>query len=237
MDACVLQVAWPRSRSQGPWAPGPRASTSRTPKGAGERDTWAPLTWGLFLLTEHASQALPWSGDWTQLGCTGWDAWSRVSPAPGPALFAGSLGVADQSTTTSAGETNSWSCAPAPASSTSWDCPTGSDGTKHWSKGLGPEWGTDSTISWGGPGASNYPTSWDSGLHTDCTSSSKEHQSSDLTSASEPKQQSDRATLARYRRTNHRGERSARLGPEGAMTESIEAGPRRLRGWGPGNWW
>nr|KAF6406706.1 ETS variant transcription factor 2 [Molossus molossus] len=46
--------------------------------------------------TEHASQAPPWSGDWAQLGCTDWDAWSRVSPALGPALFAGSLGVADQ---------------------------------------------------------------------------------------------------------------------------------------------
>nr|KAF6406704.1 ETS variant transcription factor 2 [Molossus molossus] len=155
--------------------------------------------------TEHASQAPPWSGDWAQLGCTDWDAWSRVSPALGPALFAGSLGVADQNTTASTGETNSWSCAPAPASSTSWDRPTGSDGAEHWSKGLCPEWGADSIISWGGPGASNYPTSWDSGLHTDCTSSSKEYQRSDLTTSSEPKQQSDRATLARYPRTNHRG--------------------------------
>nr|KAF6318434.1 ETS variant transcription factor 2 [Pipistrellus kuhlii] len=45
--------------------------------------------WG----AEHASQALWWS-DGPQRGRTGWDAWSRVSPAPGPAPCAGSPGLA-----------------------------------------------------------------------------------------------------------------------------------------------
>nr|KAF6285610.1 ETS variant transcription factor 2 [Myotis myotis] len=156
--------------------------------------------WG----AEHASQAPSWSGDWTQRGCTGWDAWSRVPPALGPAPSAESPGVAGHNTTTSAGGTHSWSRAPTTASSPGQDCPFGSHGAAYWSQGLRAEGRTDS-IPWGGHGGSDCPTSWDSGLHTACPTSSKEHQSSDLTASSEPKQQLDRASLARYPKTNHRG--------------------------------
>ncbi|XP_016076352.1 PREDICTED: ETS translocation variant 2 [Miniopterus natalensis] len=138
---------------------------------------------------EHGSQAPPRSGDWTQLGSTGWDACSRVSPAPGPAPFAGPLGVTGQNTTPCSGGTSAWSCAPTTASSTSWDCSAGSDGAKYW----------------GGPGGSDCPTSWDLGLRGGLTTSPKERPSSDLTAPSEPKLPSDRANLARYPKTNHRG--------------------------------
>ncbi|XP_032984402.1 ETS translocation variant 2 isoform X1 [Rhinolophus ferrumequinum] len=164
--------------------------------------------WG----AEHAPQPLPWSGDWTHLASTGWDARSRVSPAMGPAPpglgpapFAGSEGVAGQNYTTSAEGASSWSHAPTAASSTSWDCSIGPDRATYWGKGLGGEQRAVYTTSWGGPAGSDYPTSWDSGLHTDCTTSSKEYLSSDLTTNSELRQQSDRATLARDSKTNHRG--------------------------------
>ncbi|XP_071076046.1 ETS translocation variant 2 [Desmodus rotundus] len=144
---------------------------------------------------EHASQALPWSGDRSQLGCTGWDAGSPVSralgpasPGLGPALFAGSLGITHQNTT-SAGGANLWSFAPAAASSTRWDCSIG----------------CNLATSWGGPEGSYYPTTWDVELPTNRTTSSKDYQSSDSTTSSEPSQQSDRATLARYPKTNHGG--------------------------------
>lgn len=209
--------------------PGPRASIPRTPKGAS-------LTWGLFLLTEHTPQPLPWSEDWTHLACTGWDAWSRVSPAMGPAPpglgpapFAGSEGVAGQKYTTSAEGASSWSRAPTAASSTTWDCSIGPDRAPYWGKGLGGEQRAVYTTSWGGPAGSDYPTSWDSRLHTDCTASSKEYRSSDLTTNSELRQHSDRAILARDSKTNHRGERSVRLRWEGAKPESLEEGPRLLR--------
>ncbi|XP_023618103.1 ETS translocation variant 2 isoform X2 [Myotis lucifugus] len=153
---------------------------------------------------EHASQAPSWSGDWIQRGCTGWDAWSRVPPALGPAPSAESPGVAGHHTTISAGGTHSWMRAPTTASSPGRDCPFGSHGAAYWSQGLRAEGRADS-IPWGGPGGSDCPTSWDSGLHTACPTSSKEHQSSDLTASSEPKQQLDRASLARYPKTNHRG--------------------------------
>lgn len=190
----------------GPQAPGLRASTPRTPEGARDRDTWAPLTWGPFVLTEPAPQALPWSGDWTDLPCTGSVPWSPVSQALGPALWAGSEGAAAQNCATSAGSANSWSGAQVAASSTSWDYSVGPDGATYWGKNLGGEPPADSTISWGGPAESDYTISWDSGLHTDCTTSSKEYQTSDLTTSSEPSQQSDRATLACYPKANHRGE-------------------------------
>ncbi|XP_036994322.2 ETS translocation variant 2 [Artibeus jamaicensis] len=144
---------------------------------------------------EHSCQALPWSGDWSQFGCTSWDPWSPVSPALGPAppglgplRSSGSLGITRQNTS-SAGGTNSWSGVAAAASSTSWDCSIG----------------CDRATPWGEPERRYYPTTWDMGLHTDCTTSSKEYQSSDFTSSSGPSQQSDRATLAHYPKTNHRG--------------------------------
>ncbi|KAF6077428.1 ETS variant transcription factor 2 [Phyllostomus discolor] len=59
---------------------------------------------------EHACQAFPWSGDWSQLGCPGWDSWSPASPALGPtppglgpAPFAGSLGITRQNTSLAGG--------------------------------------------------------------------------------------------------------------------------------------
>uniref|UniRef100_A0A452S3Z8 ETS variant transcription factor 2 n=1 Tax=Ursus americanus TaxID=9643 RepID=A0A452S3Z8_URSAM len=62
---------------------------------------------------EPAPQALPWSGDWTDLECTGSDPWSGVSqalgPAPpglGPAPFVGAAGAAGQNCIISGGETN-----------------------------------------------------------------------------------------------------------------------------------
>ncbi|XP_059986368.1 ETS translocation variant 2 isoform X3 [Lagenorhynchus albirostris] len=154
---------------------------------------------------EPAPQALPWSGDWTDLPCTGSVPWSRVSQALGPALWAGSEGAAAQNCATSAESANSWSGAQVAASSTSWDYSVGPDGATYWGKSLGGEPPADSTISWGGPAGSDYTISWDSGLHTDCTTSSKEYQTSDLTTSSEPSQQSDRATLACYPKANHRG--------------------------------
>nr|XP_030730608.1 LOW QUALITY PROTEIN: ETS translocation variant 2 [Globicephala melas] len=157
--------------------------------------------WG----AEPAPQALPWSGDWTDLPCTGSVPWSRVSQALGPALWAGSEGAAAQNCATSAESANSWSGAQVAASSTSWDYSVGPDGATYWGKSLGGEPPADSTISWGGPAGSDYTISWDSGLHTDCTTSSKEYQTSDLTTSSEPSQQSDRATLACYPKANHRG--------------------------------
>lgn len=208
-------MAWPRSGSPGPQALELRAETPRTPKGAGERDTWAPLTWSPFLLTEHAPQALPWSGDWTELARTGSDPWSRVPqdlghvPADlGPAPFAGLEGAAGQTCTTSAGGAGSWWRAQA-ADSASWDCPTGPDGAAYWGQGPGGEPRADYTTAWGGPAGSDHPASWDLGLHADCTTASKGYRSPDLTAPSEPSQQSDRATSARYPKTNHRGERSA----------------------------
>lgn len=180
---------------------GQRASTYRNPEGGRGTRHWGSAHWGPFLFTEHASQALPWSGDRSQLGCTGWDAGSPVSralgpasPGLGPALFAGSLGITHQNTT-SAGGANLWSFAPAAASSTRWDCSIG----------------CNLATSWGGPEGSYYPTTWDVELPTNRTTSSKDYQSSDSTTSSEPSQQSDRATLARYPKTNHGGERSARL--------------------------
>ncbi|XP_054567242.1 ETS translocation variant 2 [Eptesicus fuscus] len=157
--------------------------------------------WG----AEHASQALPWPGDWIQRGCTGWDAWSRVSPAPGPAPFAASPGVAGQNAASSAGGTHAWSRALAPASSPGRDDPLGSDGAAYWSRGLCAEERRADCIPWGAPGGSDCPASWDSGLHAACTASPKGYQSSDLTTSSEPKQQLDRAIWARYPKTNHRG--------------------------------
>ena len=122
---------------------GQRASTYRNPEGGRGTRHWGSAHWGPFLFTEHASQALPWSGDRSQLGCTGWDAGSPVSralgpasPGLGPALFAGSLGITHQNTT-SAGGANLWSFAPAAASSTRWDCSIG----------------CNLATSWGGPGA------------------------------------------------------------------------------------
>lgn len=154
---------------------------------------------------------------------TAWDAWSRVSPALGPAPFAEAAGVAGHNTATSARGTLSWSRAPTTASSPGPGCPFGSHGATYWSRGLCAEGRADST-SWGGPGGSDCPTSWDSGLQTACTASSKEHQSSDLTASSEPTQQLGRAILAHYPKSNHRGERSGRLGLQGAKLECREAG-------------
>lgn len=237
-------MAWPGTRSHGPQAPGPRAAIPRTPEGAGEWDTWAPLTWGSFLFTEHTPQALPWSGDWTHPACAGWDVWSGVSPASGPAPpslgpappglgpapFAGSGEVAGQLYPTSEDGATSWSPAPAAASSTSWDCPIGLDSSTYWGKGLPGERPADYTTSWGGPARSDYPNSWESGLDTDCTTSSKEYQSSDLTSSSELSRQSDRATLTRDSKTKYRGERSVRLSWEGAKPQSSGAELRLLKG-------
>lgn len=222
----LVSFMWPGPDrgARGPRARGPRALASRTPEGARERDPWPPLIPGPLLLAEHASQALPWPGDWIQRGCTGWDAWSRVSPAPGPAPFAASPGVAGQNAASSAGDTHSWSRAPAPASSPGGDDPLGSDSAAYWTRGLCAEERRADCVSWGAPGGSDCPASWDSGLHAACTASPKGYQSSDLTTSSEPQQQLDRAILARYPKTNHRGERSGRLGPEGAELESSGAG-------------
>lgn len=206
-------MAGPRSGSVGPQAPRLRALTPRTPEGAGDRDTWAPLTWGPFVLTEPAPQALPWSGDWTDLPYSGSVPWSRVSQALGPAPLAGSEEAASGNSATSAEGANSWSRAPVAASSTSWDSSIGPDGATYWDKGLCGEPRADSATPWGGPSGSDYTTSWDWGLHTDCTTSSKEYQGSDLTTSSVPSQQSDRATLAHYPKTNHRGEVPETLSP------------------------
>ncbi|KAF3818277.1 hypothetical protein GH733_012585 [Mirounga leonina] len=164
--------------------------------------------WG----AEPAPQALRWSGDCTDLECTGSDPWSGVfqalGPAPpglGPAPLAGAAGAAGQNCTISGGGTNSWSCAQAAASSTNWDCSIGLDGPTYWGKGLRGEPSADSTISLGGPAGSDYTTSWVSGLQTDCTTSSKGYQTSDLTTSSEPSQQSGGVTLACYPKNNHRG--------------------------------
>lgn len=198
--------------------PGLRAYTPGTPERARDRDTWAPLTWDRFLLTEPAPQAFQWSGDCRDLERTGSGTWSSVSqalgPAPGglgPASFAGSEGAAGQNVTTSASGASSWWRAPAVASSTSWDCSFGPDRATYWSKGLGEQPRASSAISWGPPSDADYTTSWDSGLLTDCTASSKGHLSPDLTTLSELSQQPDRAALSRcYPKSNHRGERSAR---------------------------
>lgn len=217
--------------------PGPRASIPRTSEGAGKWGTWAPLTWGLFLLTEHAPQALQWSGDWAHLACTGWDAWSRVSPALGAATFAGSEGGGGQSYTTSAEGASSWLRAPAAASSSSWDCSIGPDGATGWGKGLGGEQRADCTTSWGGFAGSDYPTSWDSGLHTDCSTSVKEYRGSDLTTSSEVRQLSDRSTLARGSKTNHRGERFVRHFEGSERSRSpVRQDLVSLKGQSPGNW-
>ncbi|XP_027473698.1 ETS translocation variant 2 isoform X1 [Zalophus californianus] len=165
--------------------------------------------WG----AEPAPQALRWSGDWTDLACTGSDPSSGVSqalgPAPpglGPAPLAGAAGAADQNWTTSGGGTNSWSRAQAAASSsTNWDCSIGLDGPTYWGKGRRGEPSADSTISLGGPAGSDYTTSWVSGLQTDCNTSSKGYQTSDLTTSSEPSQQSGGVTVACYPKNNHRG--------------------------------
>ncbi|XP_036296309.1 ETS translocation variant 2 isoform X1 [Pipistrellus kuhlii] len=156
--------------------------------------------WG----AEHASQALWWS-DGPQRGRTGWDAWSRVSPAPGPAPCAGSPGLAGPRSAASAacaGGTRSWSRAPAPARSPGPDGPVGSDGATFWCQGLGAD-----HFSGRGPGGAGCPASWDWGPHAARTASPEECQGSGLTTSSEPEtqQQVDRATLACYPKTNHRG--------------------------------
>ncbi|XP_029781833.1 ETS translocation variant 2 [Suricata suricatta] len=185
----------------------------------GAEEGLSPLDWSSALphldapwRAEPAGQAIPWSGDWTDLACHGTDHWNGFSlglgpapPALGPAPFAACAGAADQNCVTSAGGTSSWSCAQAAASSTNWDSSIGLDTATYWGKGLCGEPHADSTISWGGPAGSDYATSWVSGLHTDCTTSSKGYQASDLTTPSKPSQQSDRATLACYPKGNHRG--------------------------------
>ncbi|XP_042775046.1 ETS translocation variant 2 isoform X1 [Panthera leo] len=185
----------------------------------GAEEGLSPLDWGSTLThpeatrgADPARQALPWSGDWTDLTCNGSDHWNGFSQAPGPAPpglgpapFAGSAGPTDQNCATSGGGTNSWSCAQAAPSSTNWDSSIGLDGATYWGKGLRGEPHADSTISWVGPAVSDYTTSWVSGLHTDCTTSSKGYQASDLTTSSEPSQQSDHVTLACYPKSNHRG--------------------------------
>ncbi|KAK2088238.1 ETS translocation variant 2 [Saguinus oedipus] len=161
---------------------------------------------------EPDPQALPWSGNWTDVACTAWDSWSGVSqtlgpapPGPGPAPAACSEGAAGQNCVPTAGGAISWSRAQAIGSTPSWDCSVGPDGVAYWGSDLGREPRTDCAISWGGPEVPDCTTSWNPGLRADGTTSLKGYQSSALTPSSEPSLQSDRASLARCPKTNHRG--------------------------------
>uniref|UniRef100_G1RKD8 ETS translocation variant 2 n=1 Tax=Nomascus leucogenys TaxID=61853 RepID=G1RKD8_NOMLE len=144
------------------------------------------LDWGSALLhpevpwgEEPDPQALPWSGDWTDVACTAWDSWSGASQTLGPAP---------------AGQ----NCVPL-----GLFC--GPRRRHYWGSGLGWEPRTDCTISWGGPAGPDCTTSWNPGLRADGTMPLKGYQSSALTVSSEPSPQSDRASLVRCPKTNHRG--------------------------------
>ncbi|XP_008826255.1 ETS translocation variant 2 [Nannospalax galili] len=180
---------------------------------------WKGLDWSLALpphaeapcKAEPAAHALPWSGDWTDLGCTASDTWSCTVPTLGsappgtsPAPFAGFEASLGPNYASSDGGATSWSPTPAAWSTAGWDSSVGSNGAAYWDNGLGGEPRADCTMSWGGSAGSDYTTSWNTGLQ-DCGMSSKEYESSAFTTPSQPSQQSDRATLTRYPKTNHRG--------------------------------
>ncbi|KAL4666717.1 hypothetical protein H8959_005406 [Pygathrix nigripes] len=200
------------------WGGCPGTSSSLT--------SFPQLDWGSALLhpevpwgAEPDPQALPGSGDWTDVACTAWESWSGASqtlgpappgpgpapPGPGPALAAGSEGAAGQNCIPAVGGATSWSRAQAAGSNTTWDCSVGPDDVTYWGSGLGGEQRTDCTISWGGPAGPDCTTSWNPGLRADGTTSLKGYQSSAVTVSSEPSPQSDRASLARCPKTNHRG--------------------------------
>ncbi|XP_028711063.2 ETS translocation variant 2 isoform X2 [Peromyscus leucopus] len=159
---------------------------------------------------EPVVHPLPWSQDWTDLGCNTSDGWSCASQTPGPAPpgtsptpFAGFEGATGQHPATSAGGAPSWSHPPAAWGTASWDCSVGTDGATYWDNGLGGEAPSDCPMSWGGSAGLDY-TSWNTGLQ-DCSIPCEEYQSPAFTTPSKTSQQSDRATLTRYPKTNHRG--------------------------------
>ncbi|XP_076406531.1 ETS translocation variant 2 isoform X8 [Peromyscus maniculatus bairdii] len=159
---------------------------------------------------EPVVHPLPWSQDWTDLGCNTSDGWSCASQTPGPAPpgtsptpFAGFEGATGQHPATSAGGAPSWSHPPAAWGTASWDCSVGTNGATYWDNGLGGEAPSDCPMSWGGSAGLDY-TSWNTGLQ-DCSISCEAYQSPAFTTPSKTSQQSDRATLTRYPKTNHRG--------------------------------
>lgn len=164
------------------------------------------------LLTEPVAHPVPWSRDWSDLGCNTSDPWSCALQTPGPAppgtspSFPGFEGATDQYPATSAGGAPSWSHPPAAWSTASWDSSAGTNVATYWDDGLGGEARADYKMSWGGSAGSDYTTSWNPGLQ-DCSVPCEAFQSAAFTTSSKSSQQSDRATLSRYRKTNHRGKR------------------------------
>lgn len=198
-DAYILKTIYKVStsyNSQGCRGPGPLGS---------------PHLRSIFL-TEPVAHPVPWSGDWTDLGYNTSDPWSCASQTPGPAppgtspSFADFEGATDQYPATSAAGAPLWSHPPTAWSTASWDCSAGTNGATYWDNGLGGEARADYKMSWGGSAGSNYTTSWNTGLQ-DCSVACEAYQSAAFITSSKSSQQSDRATLSRYRKTNHRGKR------------------------------
>uniref|UniRef100_A0A8C2M6K1 ETS translocation variant 2 n=1 Tax=Cricetulus griseus TaxID=10029 RepID=A0A8C2M6K1_CRIGR len=165
---------------------------------------------------EPVAQPLPWSRDWTDLGCNTSDPWSRcASQTPGPAPagpapaghspFSGFEGATGLDRATAAAGAPSWSQPPPAAWSTAagWDCCVGADGAPCWDSGPGGEARADCALSWGGGSAgSDLAGPWKSGLPDGGGVPGEAFQ---RPACSKSSQQSDRATLTRYPKSNHRG--------------------------------
>lgn len=185
---------------------------SKLPRVQGTKTPGTPYLKSVFL-TEPVAHPLPWSRDWTDLGCNSTDPWSCASQTPGPAPpgtspspFVGFEGATGQNPATSAGGIPSWSHPPAAWSTASWDCSVGPSGATYWDNGLSGEARADYKMSWGGSAGSDYTTTWNTGLQ-ECSIPFEGRQSPAFTTPSKSSQQSDRATLTRYSKTNHRGKR------------------------------
>ncbi|KAM7339916.1 hypothetical protein ACRRTK_000531 [Alexandromys fortis] len=153
---------------------------------------------------EPVAHPVPWSRDWSDLGCNTSDPWSCALQTPGPAPPGTSPSFPGFEGATSAAGAPSWSHPPAAWSTASWDSSASTNGATYWDDGLGGEARADYKMSWGGSAGSDYTTSWNPGLQ-DCSVPCEAFQSAAFTTSSKSSQQSDRATLSRYRKTNHRG--------------------------------
>ncbi|XP_051018694.1 ETS translocation variant 2 [Acomys russatus] len=163
-----------------------------------------------------AAHPLPWSRDWTNLGCSTSDPWSCASQPPGPAPpgtspspSVGFEAGTDQNPATSAGGgPPSWSSHPPPAtwSAASWDSSVRPNGATYWDDGLSGEARAGcQTSSWGGSAGSDYAAPWDAGLQG-CSVPCEGHQGPPFSTPSRSSQRSDRATWTRHHpRANHRG--------------------------------
>ncbi|KAL1769285.1 ETS translocation variant 2 isoform X1 [Sigmodon hispidus] len=160
---------------------------------------------------EPVAHPVPWSRDWTDLGCNTSDPWSCAPQTPGPAPpgtspspFAGFEGATGQHPAIPAGEVPSWSHPPVTWSTASWDCSAGTNGATYWDSGLGGEARADCKMSWGRSAGSEYPTSWNSELQ-DCSVPYEAYQRTAFTTPSKSSHKSNRDTLTRYSKSSHRG--------------------------------